>query len=662
VNKILLCIVLVSSIYAKDFYFSFIDQDKDQISQFKKKQILSANYKLENIKQLVKEGQLELAYNKIVQFRDKNKVQLLKSRSIVLYADILYKRGSVKFIKKAISLLTKSINRSEINRDDLLQAYELLTQLYLKINKVDDAKYYAVIIDKVFDDPLSKAYGKIELAKIYMHKKEYRAAIRILYKILVQTNNMEVATVVADVLFDAYMLNKQRDKAYDLVDKVLNKNIQYYANDSFKAMRKIDKLLKANMPEFAIKILNKLIENATKPASVNRFKFKLANIYMQIAGQNLNTLKKAKDIYRDLIVQKHKTPYYKQARMNMDEILMREGEIEPAQIANTYPSSESMEQKVLLQELLNSAKRRDYKEIKKLKKIYLKISDTTCQRFGFKNIQSVLDMINANMIKYYLNSGKCSKLAGIIDTINKESLIELIKDKLNRDKFFDCMIETPTLKAYDIVKNSLLQSRDARVYFYLEQVALELNNIDDAYRYTQKIDMLDNELIKRKEFLYRFIVYGRLNSIASMDQFFLYAKEHPSYIEYNIHNPKIIDFYYKYYLYLIKNNNNLKAQEILKKLYHKQLNMKAFIYSPFVEIEMAKLAKLDDNYKQALVYLQEALLHPRVISDNQKAHIYFEMSKLYKKFNKKERYKDIINKCKVLQNANNFYKKMCDQL
>ena len=114
--------------------------------------------------------------------------------------------------------------------------------------------------------------------------------------------------------------------------------------------------------------------------------------------------------------------------------------------------------------------------------------------------------------------------------------------------------------------------------------------------------------------------------------------------------------------YLIKNNNNLKAQEILKKLYHKQLNMKAFIYSPFVEIEMAKLAKLDDNYKQALVYLQEALLHPRVISDNQKAHIYFEMSKLYKKFNKKERYKDIINKCKVLQNANNFYKKMCDQL
>ena len=113
-----------------------------------------------------------------------------------------------------------------------------------------------------------------------MHKREYHTAINILYEILVKTNNMEVATVVADVLFDAYMLHKQREKAYELVGKVLNKNIQYYANDSFKAMRKIDKLLKANMPEFAIKILKKLIENATKPEGVNRFKFKLANIYI----------------------------------------------------------------------------------------------------------------------------------------------------------------------------------------------------------------------------------------------------------------------------------------------------------------------------------------------------------------------------------------------
>ena len=42
--------------------------------------------------------------------------------------------------------------------------------------------------------------------------------------------------------------------------------------------------------------------------------------------------------------------------------------------------------------------------------------------------------------------------------------------------------------------------------------------------------------------------------------------------------------------------------------------------------------------------------------------IYFEMSKIYKKLGKQNRYLNAIEKCKNVKDANNLYKKMCDKL
>ncbi len=43
----------------------------------------------------------------------------------------------------------------------------------------------------------------------------------------------------------------------------------------------------------------------------------------------------------------------------------------------------------------------------------------------------------------------------------------------------------------------------------------------------------------------------------------------PKYIEDNLTNPVIIDFYYNYYLYLVKKDLKTQAEDILKKLYNK---------------------------------------------------------------------------------------------
>ena len=212
------------------------------------------------------------------------------------------------------------------------------------------------------------------------------------------------------------------------------------------------------------------------------------------------------------------------------------------------------------------------------------------------------------------------------------------------------------------MKQALEKTKDSNVYFSLEKIALLLNKVDDAYEYVQKIDMLNDDKIKQKEFLYRFMVYGKLNSTLSIKQFFRYTNKHPDYIEINDNNPMIIDFYYQYYLFLQENKKDIKALEILNKLYNKQTSMKAYVYSPFVELELSKEAKLDDNYTKALIYLKSALENMRKISSNNYTNIYYEMAKLYEKLGKKERYKDIIFKCKNVKGATNMYKKMCDKL
>ena len=105
-----------------------------------------------------------------------------------------------------------------------------------------------------------------------------------------------------------------------------------------------------------------------------------------------------------------------------------------------------------------------------------------------------------------------------------------------------------------------------------------------------------------------------------------------------------------------------QSLKILNKLYLKQQEMSAFIYSPFVELELLKEAKLNEDDIESLKLINEAFEHTRSIRDNQKANLYYEMAKIYENQNKKARYKDSIDKCKDLKKADNFYKKMCDKL
>jgi hypothetical protein len=661
---IILLVILLNLLYAKkDFYYSFINSSGSQISE-KRKQTISDGFDIiENAKNLARDGKIDEAYNLIKSYKSKNKMNVLNSDLIILYSELSLKKQSKRFSLEASKLLENAINSSAINQFDLAKAYMILVELKLKTNKTKDAKYFAQIIINNFDDELTKTYGKIELAKVYKYQKAYAKSIKILYSILAKTNDKLVATVVADELFDVYIANKNFDKANKLISNVLKNNIDYYANDSYLANQKITKLIKSNMPEHAVEILKELLNKTTKEESIEDFKYKLANTYMIMYDRTNFYLEKAKELYKDIINDYSQGAYAKKSKMVIDEILMRQGRVKPAVIAAKYQSSELMQQKALLQELINDKEDRKYKLILRSKKVYKKISNQLANRFGFESIDSIFDEVNIEMIKEFLNTGKCFELNKALKTSRSETLKKLIEDESIKFKFFECLIEVPYERGYLQVKDTFNTSRDPNIYLYLERMAYSLNLIEEALDYSAKVDMVDNSDVLSKEFLYRYQILKSKGDGLSLDKFFSYTNKKLNFIELNKNNPIIVDFYYDYYLYLLKKSNKQRANEILNKLYLKQKELKANIYSPFVEIELSKLSKDENKLQESINYLLESKENTRRLKADDEVKIYYDILKLYDALGNKIKKDEYILKCKdVKDTKDSLYKKMCDEM
>ncbi|WP_320034893.1 hypothetical protein [Halarcobacter sp.] len=663
--KLLIILFLLSSFLEarKDFYYGFINSSGNQISEKRKQEITDGFEIINHARKISKEGKIDEAFSQIEALKRINKINILDSDLIIVYGELALKKKSKRIILQAAKELEAAINDSKIHEDDLAKAYMVLIELKLNTNKANDALYFANIIINNFDNPLIRAYGKIYLAKIHKYQSEYDKATTVLYKILTETTDIQIATIVADELFDVYIANGEREKAYELISKVLKRNLDYYAQDSFLALEKVDKLTKVGMPEFAVEILTELLAKTNKPASIEDFKYKLANTYMSMYDRTDKYLSKAKELYKDIINDFPNGIYFEKSKMYLDEILMRQGYIEPAILATKYQSSESMQQKVLLQELLNNKIKKNYDIILKSKRVYRKISNSIAQRFGYESIEAIFDEVNIELIQNYLKTGKCFLLNETLETARDETFELLIKDEKTKYDFFECLIEVPTQKAYDQLLSTFNNDRDPNIYLYLERMALALKKYEDAEALSAKVEMVDNKEVLSKEFLYRFLILYEKNDNVALDRYFDYANKNPQYIKDNSTNPVIIDFYYNYYLYLIKKDLKDEAKDTLQKLYNKQKELSAYVYSPFVELELAKIEQTNNNNEEALNLLLSALDYSRRIKPNDLAQTYYEIIKLYESFDNSIKKDEFINRCKAIENTkDSLYKKMCDEM
>ena len=660
---IILLFVFSFAYSKKDFSYGFITSSGKQISQRDLHEIQEGFDIIEHVKLLAKDGRVDDAYDQIRAFKVQNKLKVLQSDIMLAYAEIALKKKSRRFAGIAATELEEAINTGVIQDGDLAKAYMLMVELKIRTNKVKDAKYFAQTIVQNYLDPITAAYGRIYLSKVYKHTKEYSKAIKILYRVLTQTTDLEIATIVADELFDVYILNGEQDKAYGLISKVLNRNIEHYANDSYLALEKVNKLIKADMPEFAVEILQELLKRTTKEESIEDFKYKLANTYMLMYDRTNYYLFKAKELYKDIINDFGDGMYAQKAKMYLDEILMREGQLSTTVVASKYKDSESMQQKVLVQELLDNKKAKKYEYILRSKKVYRAVSDTIAKRFGYESINAIFDEVNIALIKEYLAQNRCGDLNDALKTSRRETLVSLIKDEKTKIGFFECLIEVPYERAYHLIKETFHKSRDAELYLYLERMAYTLGLIDEAVDYSAKVDMVNDKDILAKEFLYRFLILSAKKDGVSLQKFFFYALRNPQFITANKDKPMIIDFYYQFYLYLLSIEENKKAEEILLALYDKQKELKAPVYSPFVQLELAKIEKDDNNLGKAIDYLDETLSTKRRVKPNDLAQIYYELITLNELTGNEIKKDEYVLRCKELEGTkDSLYKDMCDKM
>ena len=109
-------------------------------------------------------------------------------------------------------------------------------------------------------------------------------------------------------------------------------------------------------------------------------------------------------------------------------------------------------------------------------------------------------------------------------------------------------------------------------------------------------------------------------------------------------------------------NDNTKHTK-LNKLNDKQKDLKAFIYSPFVETELARIAKEENDTQKSLAFLLDSLENTRKIKPNDEVKIYYDILNLYDVLGDKNKKDEYILKCKeVKDSVDSLYKKMCDEM
>ena len=655
-------ILLISLLNAKDrdFYYSFIDSNGKQIPTKTKETIINTLNQLDEVKAIALDGKLHEAFEKLKIIKDNNKVSLLNADILILYSELVIKTNSKQHINSTSNELEVAINSSLIDQEDLLKAYLILIDLKLNINKVEDARYYAQTVVDIFDDEEAKAKGKISLAKIFKYQKDYKKASKVIFEVLSDTKDKNIASIAANELFDIYLLEGRKEEASELMRQLLATNPSFYSSDYIVANQRVDLLLKLDMTNFAIDILKNLIITSKKDDILEQTKYKLANLYMKLYDKTDTYLKLAKILYKDIIDNYPKSVNFDNSSMFYDEIKMRQKAILPNEVADKYPDNEAMQNKALLQELINNNFNKKYEDVIKMKKIYQDIPKDVLKRFGYENVDELLDISHLGLIKEYLKEEDCIKLSFILKDLKTDIFKDIVNDDSLKQQFISCMREVPSIENYKQFKNIFKDTKDLDVYLILEAMALDVEEIDDALYYSSKIEKSKDKEMLKEEFLYKYQILKIDNNTGKLDRFFKNSLENNDLIEANLEKPIIIDFYYDLYLYLIKEGKEEEAFKILNSLNNKQNEFKAFVYSPFVESELSRLLKKQNNFQDAVNYLVLALEHAKNIKPEVEVKLYYDILTLYDNLGQKEQKEIYLQKCKNVKIEENFYKNMCN--
>ena len=476
------------------------------------------------------------------------------------------------------------------------------------------------------------------------------------------TSDRNEASNIANELFDVYLLDGRKEEAKDVMTQILFLTPSFYSNDFLLANKKVDTLLKLNINDLAIKILKDLILQSKKADLSSKSKFKLANIYMNLYKGEKEYLMNAKILYKNIIDNYPNSELQSDSKMYYDEIRMRQKEITPSKVSEDYIENEDMQNKAILQELLNNYTDLKYEDIVGLRKIYEKIPRKVLNRFNIENTEFYIDSSFYELIKHYIKENECLKLRVLLKDVKQKILENILEEDILKDGLISCIKEEPSKDNYEQLREILKDTKDENIYLVLENIAFGIENIDDAVYYSSKIAGSKNKKLLEEEFLLKYQVLKQKNDSVLFDRFLKDSFSDKNIILNNSNHPMIIDFYYDLYMYFVKNEDEPNAKQTIKDLDMFQNNFKVFIYSPLVEFELSKINKDEKEYKKAIENLLNALENTRNIKSSDEVKIYYELVNLYIQTENKDKKSEYLQKCKDIKIEDNLYKTMCESM
>jgi len=646
-----------SYIYAKkDFYYNYVDNHNEQVSNQLSREAKAGALLLDEVQKDLDNNKLLDARAKIIDFKSNNKIKVLKPRGEYLYALVALRQQDPFAVGESIENLNSLISHSLIKNKELLKVMYVLSQLNMFANNEKQATYWAKNIFKTFDSKQAHILGYESISKIYYKQQEHKHAISVLKKAITKLKDEPNSAILFSELYSHLVAIGKYDKATKIAKVLINNHISYYSNNIQKVKETIANLRDNGNKAEAAEFLEILLQADMPKKYIDYIRFELANTYMAIDTKDNEYRKKAKELYEQIMVGNKKNQYYKMSKLRRDEVLMLEDKLSTKEFYKRYTSYDFHRQKAIVYDRIVALRSKKYKEL--LAKRNNKLPDSIFKNYGYKSQKDFYDLADKNMVSDAIQGKYCSKLVVYTKSLDIQKVSKILKTPSQSSVYSQCMLQTPDMGAYMVLKYILKDTKSANVLFFLERMALSLGRYNEAYNYSTKIHLLKDQNVASQEILYALEILMHLDTKSKYDKFFKYNSKHPQYENENQEDIRIVDYYYYYYHYLMRRHQDEKAFAIIKKLYDAQIKFDVFIYSPFVEITLASTFYMNNGYKNTLEVIKNGFAHADKIDNEDLIQMYYYKAKSYLKLKDIPRSKKYAIKC-LKVGIKSMYKNLC---
>ncbi len=647
-------LLVISSFATQDYLYDYVDDRGVQLSLGEQRKFFKEYDGLNIIEEHITLGEYKEAISKSRQLKSETTNKLIQSKAVLLQYRAILNQDKLKFIIQNEKRFIEDIENNQISEPDLPEAYMMYIDYLIKLNKYKKAKMYASKIIDTYSYPLYQEYGFIYIAKVYIEEGKINQAQVVLNKVLRTTKNVKIASLAAGIQFDIFIKQDKLLKAKSMIENVVKFNITFFANNPNLANDKLEILLKHHMYDVVIDIAKILLKENKNYKMVPSYLYKLATAQLLTLD-----LKSAKENFIKVMHNHRKSKYANKAKIGVDEILLREGKLNPISLASRYKDSPTMQQKILLQELINLKKNKKYKLILQQQKIYKKIVPSIIKSYGLDSIESILNNVRRLLVKQYLNNDRCKELALFLQD-NNNIFEELINQPKLEDKFLTCFSKTKYQDGFDYLYDKYKDTKNENLIYLLEKSAIQIGDYLKAFKLSLKLEKFGSKKLRQQEIIDRFLIINNIELLKAKDDFFHYLSNNMWLIE-STQDPMIIDILYQYYHFLEnRQSSKNKSLHILHRLYETQNKLNTYVYSPFVEIELSTIEYETKNYKKAKELLEDVEL--KNSTKAKKVHRYHYLkSKIFKKLEMDIEFMESIDSC-IKSNGDSMWKELCKKV